>query len=286
MSGENIGKEVVWLNGKVSDFQSSMVSVLDRGFLFGDGVYEVVRAYGGRLFELEGHLQRFDRSAKGVYLKIPMPLDELGSLVEQLLESCGFAEAEVYFQLTRGAAPRQHAFPTGVDPTLLIAVYEARTYPDELYTDGCKVVMLPDQRWGRCDIKSINLLPNVIAKERAHELEAFEAILVRDGIVTEGSSCNVFIASAGELITAPEGPQILTGVTRTAIIEIAAKIGRKVVERNFTADELLNADEVMLSSTTMGVVPVVLVDDKQIADGVAGPIAKELNDELQRLVRQ
>jgi D-alanine transaminase len=216
---------LVYLNGEFLPRNKALISVEDRGFLFGDGVYEVTRALGGRLFEEEAHWRRLEWGMG--QLSLPRPegfsREAVHRISERLLRENGQADADatVYLQLTRGAAPRVHGFPPpGTPPTLYIAT-AALQVPWELRQQGVKAITHADLRWGRCDIKTVNLLPNVLAKQRAREAGAWEALLVRDGVITEGSSTSVFGVVGGRLYTHPKDPHILPGVTRDVVIELA-----------------------------------------------------------------
>ncbi|MGH7631421.1 MAG: aminotransferase class IV, partial [Gemmatimonadales bacterium] len=252
--------DVVYLNGAFLPRDRAMVSVDDRGFLFGDGVYEVVRVLRGRWVEAERHLGRLRRSL--AELDLPDPAaggTDLPAIGAELLLRHGLSdqgEAVVYAQVTRGAAPRRHAFPApGTPPTVFVSV--AGFAPKrELQAAGVDAITHPDLRWQRCDIKSVNLLPNVLANQRATAQGAYEAILVRDRVVTEATHCNVFAVVGGILRTHPNGPAILPGVTREAVVALAGVDGVDLCEEAVSPDELARASEVFLTGTTTGVMPV------------------------------
>ncbi|MGH7256581.1 MAG: aminotransferase class IV, partial [Nitrospirales bacterium] len=237
--------DIGFLNGRFLPLEETRVSVEDRGFLFGDGVYEVIRTYRGRPFREEAHLARLERSASAIQLRPPYSIQEWRGWIEEGIRRSGYPEAKIYIQVTRGAAPRDHAFPEGVSPT---AVMTVRTMPPpapSLHTDGVSVVTLEDPRWARCDIKSVNLLANVLARQRAREAGAFEVLFLRGGEVTEGAVSNVMVVQGGTLLTPPEGPRILSGVTRAVVLELARKEGLPVQERAVTVEELRGGDEVL-----------------------------------------
>ena len=261
---------IVWLNGDLTDYSNATISLEDRGFYFGDGVYEVVRAYGGLPFALDSHLARLERSAAGIELPIPRSSIELSDLVTQLILQSGISDAEVYIQVTRGAARRNHLFPANVEPTLAVGVRSVRTVPRGLWESGCALISLVDQRWSRCDLKTICLLPNVLAKEAASRAGAFDAVLVRDGFVTEGTASNIFICESGELHTPIADNRILPGITRATVIGLARELGFPVVERNLTLPEVRSAAEVFITSTTIELMPVASVDGCQIGTGQPG----------------
>jgi D-alanine transaminase len=268
--------DLVYLGGTIVPRRSAAVSIDDRGFLFGDAVYEVLRVVRGRFIEAERHLRRLARSLHEV--SIPEPgLDLLGVSADLLRRNgLGNAEATVYVQVSRGAAVRQHAFPPpGTAPTVLVTV-SAFSPRSELLTNGATAITLPDLRWSRCDIKSVNLLPNVLAAQRAAEAGAFEAILLRDGVLTEATRSNVLVVAGGVVRTHPTGPFILPGVTREVVLELAGEGGVAVREEAVGSDDLYAADEVILTGTTADVMPVVKIDGRPVGAGRPGPMARRL----------
>lgn len=270
-------EQYVFVNDRWLEHEQARVSVEDRGFQFGDGVYEVVRVYGGKPFALMPHLERLQRSASEIELELPLTLDELARLVQEAPARRGLEEAQVYVQLTRGYAPRVHYFPEDAVPTLVIYASPARQQPAELYERGAQAIVLADERWLRCDIKSVNLLPNAVAKERARRAGVLEALLLREGVgMTEGSSSNLFIVQDGRIVTAPAGRYILRGITRDIVLELAENADIPVEERFFSKEELLAAEEAFITSTTMEVMPVVRVDGQVIGGGTPGLIARRL----------
>lgn len=267
---------LVWLNGEILDFASAKVSVEDRGFQFGDGVYEVVRVYGGRPFALAEHLERLQRSAREIELSLPLALGELAVVAEELVARAGIAEAELYIQVTRGAARRNHLFPEDARPTLVMTVRSVRLIPPELREHGVRALTVPDERWARCDIKSICLLPNVLAKERAHRAGAFEALFVRDGLVMEGTSSNVFAWTGEALVTPIADHRILAGITRGFILRLAQQLGYRTEERDLPLAELRSAREVLIAGTVTELLAVIAVDGEPIGSGVPGPVFRQL----------
>ena len=268
--------DVVYLGGEFVPRGRAAISIDDRGFLFGDAIYEVIRVVRGRFIEPERHLRRLARSLREVGLPAPA-LDLLGVATDLIRQNdLGGREATVYAQVSRGAAPRQHAFPpSGTPPTVLVTAmpFTPRT---DLIASGVAVITLPDVRWSRCDIKSVNLLPNVLAAQRAAEAGAFEAILVRDGVVTEATRSNVLAVVGGVVRTHPTGPLILPGVTREVVLELASGAGIPVREEELGADELFAAEEVLLTGTTADVTPVVTVDGRAVGEGRPGPVGRRL----------
>jgi len=276
--------DIGFVNGRFMPLEEATVSVEDRGFQFGDGVYEVVRTYRGQPFQLDAHLARLERSAKAIELSLLWNIQQWATHARDGIKRSGYAESKVYLQLTRGTAPRDHVFPASVKPTAVMTVREMRPVEPALQASGIAVMTMDDWRWGRCDIKSVNLLPNVMARQKAKQAGAFEALFIRNGQVTEGAVSNVMIVKAGRVLTAPEGEQILSGVTRTIMLELIRKEGLPAEERFVTLDELLHADEVFLTGTTVEVLPVIRVDGRQVGSGRPGPVTQKLQAVFQRFV--
>jgi D-alanine transaminase len=279
---------LAYLNGEYLDRARAAVSVEDRGFLFGDGVYEVTRAHDGRLFEAERHLRRLERGLAALQIARPREL-ESGSLIEiseRLLRDDGLTsgDATVYLQITRGVAPRTHHFPpAGTSPTVYLSA-SSLAVPDDTRARGAAVILTTDLRWERCDLKTINLLPNIVGKQQAVAAGAFEAVFVRGDVVTEGASTNVFAVLDGELRTHPATHRILPGITRDVVLEIAREsereLGVPVREVSLTSVELRRASEVFLTSTTNDVMPVTCIDGAVVGNGTPGPIARRLHAAL------
>jgi D-alanine transaminase len=268
--------ETAFLNGRFLPLAEATVSIEDRGFQFGDGVYEVIRTYRGRPFKLDAHLARLDRSAQAIDLRQPYPFERWVEYVTEGLRLGDFPETKIYVQITRGTAPRDHAYAPDLQPTVLMTFRELQPLNAIVQSTGVAAMTMKDIRWGRCDIKSINLLANVLARQQAKKRGVFESILVRDGQVTEGAVSNVFIVQDGKLITAPEGGWILSGVTRQVVLELARHEGLTVQERYCSEQELLGATEVFLTGTTVEVLGVVHIDGKQIGTGQPGPLTRSL----------
>jgi len=276
---------LVYLNGNYVPRAEAVVSVDDRGFLFGDGVYEVTRARGGRLVDHARHAARLDAGLRALRLA-PQGFsgDGVRAIAERLLAENGMTagEALVYQQVTRGAiAPRTHHYPVGVAPTVYVSV-TAFTPPDEIRARGVRVITVPDLRWRRCDLKTVNLLPNVMAKQQAVEADAYEAIMLRDGVVTEGSTVSLFGVVDGVVRTHPLDSAVLPGVTRAVVLELARAEGLPVDERALSEAELRGAAELFITSTSNDVMPVVQVDGATVGAGTPGPIARRLIDAFRR----
>jgi len=276
--------EIAFLNGNILPIAEAKVSVNDRGFLFGDGVYEVMRTYAGRIWALGPHLDRLARSMRCIDLKGPA-LGEIRSRIEEMYRRSELPDAQIYLEITRGVASRTHAFPAAAQPTFLITVRSAQSPTQEERERGARTITVPDTRWARCDIKSVNLLPNVLAKQQAKSAGAFEAVFVRaDGLVTEGSSTSLFAVKAGRLLTREEGPHILSGITRRIVLDLARERNISAHEGPFSLQEMLQADEVFLTGTTTEIMPVVTINDRSIGTGVPGPVARTLYNALRRRI--
>jgi D-alanine transaminase len=274
---------IAYLNGEYLPLKEATVSVEDRGFLFADGIYEVVRFYNGRCFRLEAHLQRLRHSAQGAHLPLPDAVSQLPAIIERLRVENDLQDAEFYIECTRGSAhPRSHTFPGDPHPTLLAMQVPIHALPEGALTRGLSAVTAPDIRWRRCDLKSIMLLPNIIAKQQAREQGGFEAIFVRDGIVTEGASANVFAVTEGTLATHPTDQSILGGITRQVVLQLAVELGLDVHEKPFTLDQLYSAQEVFLTSTTIEVLPFAEIDGRSVGNGRPGPVTMRLHEAFQK----
>jgi D-alanine transaminase len=269
---------MVYLDGAFVDPAEARVSVADRGFLFADGVYEVVRVYDGRMVFFEEHEERLRRGLSELSIDWD-GADGLGAIARRLLAENGLegSDATLYVQITRGAPPRRsHAFPEGVRPTVYAAAQAYPRHPSERYREGVAALLVEDLRWKRRDIKSIALLPNVLANQRAHENGAFEALFVEDGRLLEGSHSNLFAVDSGVAITHPATTEILPGITRAVVLDLAAEVGVEVREEPLPADRLGAFSELFLTGTTTEVMPVTRVDGAPVGDGRPGPVARAL----------
>lgn len=272
---------VAYLNGQWGPAESLQVPVLDRGFLFGDGVYEVIPVYGGRLFRLPEHLRRLERSLAGARIARPWPQSQWVALLEELTERGKGSDPAVYLQVTRGAAPRAHPFPAETRPTVL-AMGLARVKRHR--GSGVSAIIREDNRWGRCDIKAITLLANVLLHQEAIDTGAAETLLVRDGWLTEGASSNVFVVYEGQVLTPPLGPRLLAGITRGLVLELASEAGVACAEQPVSLAMLRQASEIWLTASTMEMAPVVAIDGAPVGDGRPGPVWKRLNARFQDYV--
>jgi D-alanine transaminase len=269
---------IVYLDGRFVPETEARLSPLDRGFLFADAIYEVVRYDRGRPYRLSEHLARMREGLDAI--RIRATPDFFGPAAERLLAENGLSDKDafVYAQVSRGAAPRYHAFPPeGTAPTVFAFARQTDPPPPP---EGGAAILLTDERWGRCDIKSTMLLPNVLAAQKAREAGAIDAILVKDGFALEATKANLFLVSKGALRTAPNGPRILPGVTRGAAIEAAHRMGLTVEERAFTLEEMYAAQELFLASTTLWTYPVVSVEGRPIGTGKPGAVTRMIRDAL------
>jgi D-alanine transaminase len=269
---------LVHLNGLDLPHADARIPVDDRGFLFADGLYEVVRVYNGRPFLLEPHMARMREGLAALRMD-PALADGVPAIADRLLDANGLraGDATIYVQVTRGAAPRRHAFPdAGTAPTLFVATKPFRQHPPAFWDDGVDAIMVPDTRWSRCDIKSIALLPNVLANQAAKEGGAFEAVFVRDGVLIEGSHSNLFAVMDGRVVTYPACNYILAGVTRAVVLDLARRVGLPATEGPIHADRLGHVSELFLTGTTTEVMPVTRLDGRPVGDGRPGPVARRL----------
>ncbi len=276
--------DIGYLNGRFAPLAEIAISPDDRGFLFGDGVYEVIRAYHGVPVFWEEHYSRLVRSAEEIRISFHIEPQDFYRLLLNGLQQGGYSEGKIYIQLTRGVAPREHGFPLNTEPTVFISFRKLGALSMEMIKQGVKVITVPDIRWDRCDIKSLNLLPNVLAKQKAKDANVFEPIFVRDGLVIEGATSNIFIVTEGQLRTPARNQFVLAGVTQQQVINVAQECGQKVIFDQITLEDLWGADEVFLVGTTIEILPVVNVDGQGIKDETPGPITSALQEQFFALV--
>ena len=275
----------LWNDRIVAD-QEVVVDKEDRGYQFGDGVYEVVKVYNGQLFTMEEHVERFYASAEKIKITIPYTKDKLYTLLHQLVEANEIDTGHIYFQITRGACPRNHIFPGNDVQPVLTGNAKENPRPVANLENGVKATFAEDIRWLRCDIKSLNLLGAVLAKQEAHEKGCYEAILHRGETVTEGSSSNIYGVKDGILYTHPADNLILNGITRQVILKCAEEIGMPVKEEAFTKEQLLAMDEVIVSSTTSEVTPIIDIDGQVIGGGKPGGWTRKLQAQFDTKIPQ
>lgn len=279
--------ETVYLNGQFLPFEQAHVSVRDRGFLFADGVYEVVRYYNGRPVAMAAHLERLKFSLGRIKLARPadsMPFDQIS---DELIARNGLPDSSVYWQVTRGTAARTHAFPSPPVPPTVVAMVQAEpALSDHDEPKALEAITHDDLRWTQCAIKSVSLLANVLARQAAVEAGRDEAVLLRGCTVTEGTARSIFIAERGKLVTHPLDGSILGSITREIAIDLAHQFGLPVVEEQFEVDRLLGADEVITVGTTTEIAAIVRVDERVIADGRPGPMVRQLCAGYRQMVRR
>ena len=266
----------VFLNGKLLPVEDAKVSVLDRGFIFGDGVYELVPVYSRVPFRLEEHLVRLERSLGEAKIRNPYSRAQWRSHIHGLIDAQPFEDQGVYFQVTRGAAKRDHAFPKNVEPTAFMMANPLVNPPQAQVERGGSAVSAQDNRWLRCDIKSISLIGNVLLRQLSAEADAAETILFRDGKLTEASASNVFIVKRGVIQSPPKSNLILPGITYDVIAELAAANGLPLEFRDVSEAEVRGADEIWVTSSSKEVFPIVTLDGRQIGDGKPGPIFRRM----------
>jgi D-alanine transaminase len=267
---------IVYVNGTYFAQEDAKVSVFDRGFLFGDGVYEVIPVLNGRIVELTHALERLNRSLGEIAMAWPCTRDEFCAVLEELRTRNQLQEGYVYLQVTRGVAERDFAFPAATPSSFVAWTAVKKLIDNPLAVTGVKVVTVPDLRWKRRDIKSVNLLAQCLAKQQAASLGAFEGWMTEEGVVTEGASSSAYIVKDRTIITRGLSTSILPGIRRKVILQMAREHDIALVERPFTVAEALAADEAFLSSATTLVMPVVSIDGHLVADGRPGPVAQRL----------
>lgn len=279
------------LDGKIIDINENILPMEDRGHQFGDGVYEVTKVYNGHCFALKPHLERLLRSLKEIKIDAPYTVEELAKFHQQLIDesSVGNNDALIYLQITRGVSPRGHGFPDAqkYPPRLTMSIRPATQVNPALRQSGVKTILIPDERWLRCDIKSLNLLANVLGKQKTVEAGCYEGVMHRDGIITEGTITNFAVVKGGTVYTHPANNLILRGITRTiALDQLASALNIPVAEQRFDTDFVKNADEAFLTGTTAEVLPVVMLDDAKIGGGAPGPVVRKLAAAYAELVDQ
>ena len=271
-----VSDPLVYLNGEYLPLSQAKVPVLDRGFLFGDGVYEVIPVYGGKAFRLEEHLRRLEQSLSGIEMSDPLSSAAWAAIFDRLI--IGPEDQQIYLQITRGVAPkRDHAIPAGIAPTVFVMCAPIAPIP----LAGIKAITVTDIRWDRCNIKAITLLANVLLRQEAVEKGASEAILVREGSVLEGAASNILIVKNGVIITPPKGDTILPGITRDLVLELAKNQGLPTEERHISLGELRDADEIWMTSSTREILAVIELDGEPISGGAPGPLWKTLQTAYQ-----
>ena len=282
-----MNEQIVYLNGEFKPISEACVSVLDRGFLFGDGVYEVIPAYGGNLLRLESHLKRLQNSLNGIRLQNPLSDQEWQDMLNRLVEKNSGEDQGLYLQVTRGvAAKRDHNFPQKVQATVFAMSNVLSPVSMTALEKGIEAVTLDDIRWRACNIKTTALLANTLLRQQATDKGAGESILIRDGYATEGSASNVFVVLNGTIVTAPTSPLLLPGITRDLVIELAHTHDMPCEERDITEAELHAASEIWITSSTREVLPVLTLNGSPVGVGTAGPVWRKMINLYQQYKQQ
>lgn len=269
--------EIAYVNGEFGPVADAKVSIEDRGYQFGDGIYEVLVAYGDGIFLLEPHIQRMRRSAATIRIDYDFDAAPLDPIITEGLKRSAFSQTMIYVQLTRGVAPRSHEIPQGMTPTLVMTFKPLTPWPDELRRNGVKIMTVPDVRWANCFVKAITLLPNILAKHEAAAQGFDDALFVSpEGEVRECTSANVFVVKNGRLRFPPRTHSVLHGITQGFLLECAEAIDVAADERAISLDTLRDADEVFMSSTRVDVLGITQIDDRPVGDGRVGPVTQAL----------
>lgn len=275
-------QQVAYLNGEFIPLDQAKVSVLDRGFIFGDGIYEVVPVYSGKPFRWDNHQARLNRSLKRISIDNPMTNDGWAKLVQSLIKRHPWKDQFIYMQITRGVAKREHLFPKEATPTVFAMCSQLVPLPAETFTKGIRTVTMPDERWLNCDIKSTSLLGNVLARQSAADADATECLMFRDGLLTEGSASNIWIIRNGRVLAPKRDRRILEGIRVGLMEELCQASGLTLEFRNIERSEVFAADEILVTSATKEVVPATLLDGQAVGAGVPGPIFHQIHAAYQQ----
>jgi len=266
-----------YLNGQFLPIEAAKISPLDRGFLFGDGAYEVIPVYSRRPFRLDEHLRRLQITLDGIRLANPHPLEEWRALVERIIAANDFNDQSVYIQVTRGAdSKRDQAFPIGVAATTFVFTAPLVTPPAAQREAGIAVISAVDNRWLRCDLKTVSLLANVLLRQQAIDAGCVETIMLRDGYLTEGAASNIFVVKDGVLLAPPKDHRMLPGITYDVVLELAARHGLPHAVREISEAEVRSADELWMTSSTKEVLPITRLDGQAVGSGTPGPLARQM----------
>ncbi len=275
-----------YINGEFVAPADAHISAFDRGLIFGDGIYEVVPIYGGQAFRWDAHLARLNNNLDTVGIRRPCTRQEWEQVLTGLLSRVSDKAHYLYIQVTRGVAPRNHLFPESIAPTVFAYVQKLAPVANRSVAKGVTVVTIADFRWHRCDIKTTSLIANVWLRQQAKEQGAAEAVLVRDGVVTEGAATNVFAVIGDIVLTAPRGPNLLPGITRDLVVELMDRHGVAYEERAFTEQQMIDAEEVWITSSTNEIMPVSRINDHAVAQGRPGPVFQRMYDLFQQYKAQ
>ncbi|HWR75599.1 MAG TPA: D-amino acid aminotransferase [Thiobacillus sp.] len=276
----------VYLNGQFLPLAEAKISVLDRGFVFGDGVYELVPVYSKKPFRLDAHLRRLQASLDGIRLASPHGPEGWRELILRLIELQDFADQSLYIQVTRGVAPRNHAFPEGVPPTVFMFAQPLVTATPAQKDAGVCAVSAVDNRWLRCNIKAISLLANILLRQQAVDVGCAETVMLRDGFLTEGAASNIFVVKDGVLLAPPPSNLMLTGITYDGVLELAATHGIPHQVRAISEAEVRAADELWMTSSTKEIMAIVKLDGTPVGAGVPGPLAQRMDGLYQTFKQQ
>ncbi len=269
-------EQTVFLNDEYHPISEAKVSVLDRGFIFGDGIYEVIPAYGGHLFRFNEHMARLQDNLNAIQLDNPYNHSDWQNILRTLLKPNDTDDQSVYLQLTRGVAPRDHGFPQATKPTVFAMANPLLKTDPTLLQQGIAAISLTDNRWQHCNIKSISLLANILLRQQAMDEQAMEAILIRDGLVTEGAASNIFIVDQGRIKTPIKDHHLLPGITRDLVVELAHDKQLECEETTISEEELLQADEIWLTSSTKEILPVTTLNHRPVGDARPGPVWQKM----------
>ena len=276
-----MSSQLVYLNGEYLPLNEAKVSVLDRGFIFGDGVYEVIPAYGGKALRFEHHMQRLQNSLDAIRISNPLSNEQWQKIIDKLISERGSEDQYVYMHVTRGVASRDHRFPDETVPTVFVMSNILHTVDPEILKQGVQAVTLDDIRWQYCNIKAIALLPNILLRQQAVDKGAVEAILIRDGNMTEGAASNVFIVNDGIIKTPPKDQKLLPGITRDLVVELANTHKMPIEEVAISEKEFLTADEIWLTSSTKEILAVTKINEQQVGNGKPGVVWKDMYQKYQ-----
>jgi len=277
----NMSYQLVYLNGKYLPLNEAKVSVLDRGFIFGDGVYEVIPSYGSKALRFEHHMQRLQNSLDAVRIKNPLSNAQWQEIINKLISETDSQDQYIYLHITRGVASRDHRFPDEAKPTVFVMSNVLNPVEARLLETGIAAVTLDDIRWQYCNIKAIALLPNILLRQQAIDKGAAEAILIRDGNMTEGAASNIFIVSDGVIKTPPKDNKLLPGITRDLVVELAKSHNMPIEETTISEKEFLAADEIWLTSSTKEILPITKINDQQVANGKPGAVWRDMYSKYQ-----
>jgi D-alanine transaminase len=274
---------LAYLNGDYMALEECKISVLDRGFIFGDGVYELIPAYGNKPFQLARHLKRLARSLDQIGIQVSHNDQQWQEIIQALINAYEFDQCSIYIQITRGVAARDHAYPQSAAPTIFVMVNPWPKLSESHLTQGLTAVTLEDIRWDRCDIKVTSLLANVMMKQQAVQQQAHEAILIRDGQVLEGSSSNVFVVQAGQVFTSEKNNLVLPGITRDVVIELCQQCDIPMIEEAVSVDSLSSADEIWITSSTKECLPITQLNGQAVNNAHPGKLWRQVYDAFQTM---